>query len=55
MKDKSRKTAILNTAASSKMEGLPLSKKDIKIINDLLDHKTSLSQQLHILTQKGTN
>lgn len=38
--------ALQNAAASSAMEGLPLTQKDIEMIQDILDGKTTLQDYL---------
>lgn len=38
--------ALNNAAASSAMEGLPLSQSDIKVIQDILDGKATLQEYL---------
>ena len=44
--DDSTLQALRNAAASSAMEGLPLSQTDLQIIQEILDGKTSLQDYL---------
>lgn len=48
--------ALNNAAASSAMEGLPLSRSDMKVLQDILDGKATLQEylkQLKALYQKA--
>lgn len=44
--------AVKNAAASSAMEGLPLNRQDIEIIQDILDGKTTLQEYLRQLQSR---
>ena len=44
--------ALNNAAASSAIEGLPLSESDLKIIRDILEGKTTLQDYLKQLQAK---